>query len=126
MKIKSLYPVIVVDNMENAVKFYTEVLGFSVKHQATRKDNGKVVVIANEQGLQIELMDKFNGGPVEVPHGLYGFRMNIDNAEEALKELDEKGVKVITSLDTGLGKNIILRDADNVGITLMEHIKKEQ
>jgi len=125
MKVKSLYPILVVEDLEAAKGFYCGTMGFQVKHDLTRKDGGHVLVLCNEQGLEIEVMEQSKSDAMHFETGLYGLRINVDNIETAMEELKAQGCEILTGiLDTEVSKNLLIRDKNGVNITLMQHIKK--
>jgi len=123
MKTKSLYPIIVSEQPEKAIQFY-KILGFEQKHDAVTL-KGSHVYVLNNGDMEIEIVERVPGGPVEMPVGMFGMRMNVSDIDEAFKELQEKGCTIVTPpFETSVGKNMMVRDADGVTITLIQHIKK--
>jgi len=123
MKVKSLYPIIAADKPEETIAFYKN-LGFEVKHDATTKMGSHVYVLSNGE-LEIEVMESVSGGPVTVPAGFYGFRMNVDDIDEAGEVIKQAGATVIAGpIETNVGKNLFIKDNQGIDITLVQHIKK--
>jgi len=123
MKANSLYPIIVSEEPEKAIQFY-QVLGFEQKHDAVTLMGSHVYVLNNGE-MEIEIIERPTNGPVEMSAGMYGMRMNVSDIDAAYKELQEKGCTIVTPpFETGVGKNMMIRDADGVNITLIQHIKK--
>jgi len=121
MKVKSLYPTIVSENIEKALDFYKG-LGFTVKHTVTTKANTHVYVLSCDDA-EFELMEKVE--QLNITPGLYGIRMNVDSIDEALNELKEKGYEIVAGpIETPSGKNLLIKDGDGNNITLIQHIKK--
>jgi len=122
---KSLYPIVVTKNLEKTLDFYTSILDYSVKHEVTRKDGGKVLVLENSKGLNVEIMTMPNGGPLDSEQGLNGLRMNIEDLDEVVKTITRYGYEIIAGpIETETAKSLIVKDNNGVVITMMEHIKK--
>jgi len=125
MKVKSLYPIIAADNPQETIEFYKN-LGFEIKHDATTKMGTHIYVLSCDD-LEIEVMETISEGkgPVTIPAGLYGFRMNVDDIEAATEELKQKGATIIAGpIETESGINLLLKDNQGINITLIKHIKK--
>jgi len=123
MKVKSMYPIIVAENPEKVMEFYAT-LGFSKKHDVTTKMGSHVYVIANGD-LEMEIMEAVANGPVQIPVGLYGFRMNVDDIDAAGETVKQAGGTIIAGpLEVDGVKNLLVKDAEGNNITLMQHMKK--
>jgi len=121
MKVKSLYPIVASEKPEETIEFYKN-LGFEIKHDAITK-MGSHVYVLNCGDLEIEVMQAVSGGPVTIPAGLYGFRMNVDDIDAAAEELKQKGATIVAGpIETNVGKNLILKDNQGINITLVQHI----
>jgi len=122
MKVKSLYPTIVSGNVEELMKFYAA-LGFTQKHDLTTKLGSHVYVIANGD-LEIEIIEAVKDGPVPLPNGLYGFRVNVDDVDAAADTVKQNGGTIIAGpVDTLASKSLITKDADGNNVTFIQHIK---
>lgn len=58
MKVK--YATIAVDNMEDSIKFYTEVMGFKIDNKITPYPGMKIVFLKDEGDAMIELIENQN------------------------------------------------------------------
>jgi len=126
MKTRSLYPIIVTAKVDETIKFYSEVFDYSVKHDGVTKTGGRVIVLANPDDLEIELIEQMEGGPISLPEGLYGFRINVANMDDAISELNEKGAQIIAGpFETANGRNLMIKDSNGINITLIEHNRKK-
>jgi len=125
MNVNSLYPIIVTDDLEASISFYCDRLGFHQKHDLTRIDQGHIIILNNDKGFEIELMQKPEKGPVKVEPGIIGLRMNVDSVEEAYAELKTQGCTIVSGIvDIPVGKILVVKDNTGTTITLMEHKKK--
>jgi len=123
MKVKSMYPSIVTENPEKIMTFY-ETLGFTKKHDLTTTVGSHVYVIANED-LEMEIMEAVKDGPVSIPVGIYGLRMNVDDIDAAVETVKQNGGTIIAGpFETPISKNLMIKDVDGNNITLIQHIKK--
>jgi len=121
MKVKSLYPTIISDNPEETIKFY-EKLGFEKKHDALTNMGSHVYVLNNED-LEIEIVEYIKDYKIPLTPGLHSLRMNVSDIEEAYKEFQASGVKIIKPpFETSVGKNLFVKDDQGINITLVEHI----
>lgn len=80
---------------ERAVRFYTEVLGFSVRSRFTVPGGLKLVYL-DLGGTTVELMTYTETAPAARPEGEHlGYRMmalEVDDMQRALDELKAKGI----------------------------------
>jgi len=122
MKVKSLYPIIATKDFEKTQKYY-ELLGFTVKHDAVTKNGSHVFVMANEADLEVEIMQAGVVGPLTINEGLYGFRMNVKDIDQAKEELEKEGYTIVAGpIETNVGKNLFVKDVNGINITLVQHI----
>jgi len=123
MKVKSLYPIIVSEQPEKTIQFY-QILGFEQKHDAVTLNGNHVYVLSNGD-LEMEVIERPADGSVKLSAGMHGMRMNVSDIDAAYRELQEKGCTIVMPpFETEYGKNMLIRDADGVNITLIQHIKK--
>jgi len=123
MKVKSLYPIVATDNAAETIEFYKN-LGFEIKHDAVTRIGSHVYVLSCGD-LEMEVMETVSSGPVTIPAGLYGFRMNVDDIEAAAEELKQKGATITAGpFETSSGINLFVKDNQGINITLVKHIKK--
>jgi len=97
---------VVVENIDEAIKFYTEKLGMKVVDREILEDRGlKVAFLTGKEGeTAIELLEpinhedmnnttaKFlkNRGP-----GLHHLAVKVENIESSLKELESQGLQLV-------------------------------
>lgn len=99
MKLNKLHHIaIICKDYQNSKNFYTEVLGLTIKNEVYRKerDSYKLDLEVNGQ-YQIELFSFPN--PPERPSfpeaaGLRHLAFEVESIEEAVKELQSKGIEV--------------------------------
>ncbi len=99
MKIKSVHHIaIITDDYEKSKKFYTEILDFEIIREVYRKERDSYKLDLSVNGkYQIELFSFPNPserGSRPESKGLRHLAFAVDNLEEAVKELEAKGVTV--------------------------------
>jgi len=115
MKIK--YATVIVKDMEESIKFYTEVMGFKVDSQYDLGPNGKITLLKGEGETMIELIKN----PVNEP-GLFSIGMDVKDMETALKKLKSKGAKVtMEPVPITVGVLAFIEDPNGVRIALIQH-----
>lgn len=99
MKLNKIHHIaIICSNYQKSKKFYTEILGLSPKSEVYRKerDSYKLDLEVNGQ-YQIELFS-FPNPPARPSFpeaaGLRHLAFEVENIEEAVSELEEKGIEV--------------------------------
>lgn len=127
MQLQSVHHIaIICSNYEMSKAFYTEVLGFSIKHEAYRKDRDsyKLDLALNNQYI-LELFS-FPNPPKRVSQpeatGLRHIAFGVNNLEESLQYLDSKkitheGVRIDSLTNK---KFTFFNDPDNLPIELYE------
>jgi len=131
MKTKSLYPILVSEDIEATIKFYSTFFDYTVKHdhKPTVAADAHVMVLSNPNGDEIELIEKTAGSPPSIlaaAPGILGLRINVDDIEEAKKEAEKNGCKFVSPIfDTDVGRNLLIEDNGGVHITLVQHIAKD-
>jgi glyoxylase I family protein len=126
---------IMTNDLEKSVKFYTDVLGFSIATKMEMAEAGFSVVFVEKAGSKIELMGyRGKNAPkrskgVEIAIGGHSIPINdhisfsVDNIEDTVTGFKEKGV--IFNLEPmeleGGMKLASFKDPDGVLIELIEH-----
>jgi glyoxylase I family protein len=126
---------IMTNDLEKSVKFYTDVLGFSIATKMEMAEAGLSVVFVEKAGSKIELMEyRGKNAPkrskgVEIEIGRHSIPINdhisfsTDNIEGTVTEFKEKGVifnMEPMELEGGM-KLASFKDPDGVLIELIEH-----
>ena len=87
---------IVTNDVEAAVRFYTEKLGLAVVERFSSGDDdaegGEDYVFLDAGGVILELMP---AAAVEEPAGFHHISFLVDDMDGAVQELDEKGVTIL-------------------------------
>jgi lactoylglutathione lyase len=124
MKVKRLlHTRMRVSDMDQTIKFYTEVLGLEVAERKTspRGSHLAFLKVPNSEEL-IELASFPPSGPVTVQPDLVHLAFEVDNLEETMRELKEKKVPITDGpTRSSSGSRFIFIDApDGYEIELIE------
>ena len=119
MKIKVQYSTIIVKNLEESVKFYRDVLGFKEGYHVDIPNGGAITIMESE-GASVELIENTN-----FDVGLYSIGTDVDNIDEAIIHLKEKGYETTGPvIPTTVGRMTFVLDPNGVRICLIEHSKE--
>ena len=112
-----------VSNMDETVKFYTDVLGLEVMERKTspRGSHLAFLKVPNSEEL-IELASYPPSGPVKVQEDLVHLAFQVENLDETMRALTKKGVKITDGpTQSSSGSRFIFVDApDGYEIELIE------
>ena len=115
MKIK--YTTIIVNDMDESIKFYTDVMGFEIDSQYDLGPAGKITLLKGEGETMIEIIKN----PLDKP-GLYSIGMDVEDLETTVKELKAKGAKItMEPTQITVGTLAFLEDPNGVRIALIQH-----
>lgn len=121
MDIQIKYTTMIVNDMEESIKFYRDVMGFEVdsKYYPTPEGAPPASITLMKSGgeTMIELIkDHVNDT------GFYSIGMEIDDMDKAMKELKEKGAKILSEpVPTSVGSCAFIEDPNGVRICLIHH-----
>ena len=88
MKVK--YATIAVVNMEESIKFYTEVMGFKIDNQITPYPGMKIIFLKDEGDAMIELVENTDEPEKK---GIFLVGMEVEDMDTTVKQLISKGAK---------------------------------
>jgi len=115
MKIK--YTTMIVDDMDESVKFYRDVMGFEVDSQYDLGPAGTITLLKGEGDAMIELIKN----PVDEP-GLFSVGMDVEDVKATVKELKSKGAKVtMEPTPITVGTLAFVEDPNGIRIALIQH-----
>ena len=116
MKIR--YATMIVDDMEESVKFYTETLDFTVD-EVFDVPGGKITLLDGEGFAGIELIQS---NAFET--GLYSIGMDVENIHDEIKKLEEKGANIaLKPVETQVGYMARVVDPNGINIVLVQHTR---
>lgn len=115
MKIK--YTTMIVKDMDESIKFYTEVMGFKIDSQYDLGPAGAITLLKGEGETMVEIIQN----PVNEP-GLFSMGMDVENLDTTLEELKAKGAKVtMEPTPITVGTLAFIEDPNGVRIALIQH-----
>ncbi|NHI93551.1 MAG: VOC family protein [Candidatus Lokiarchaeota archaeon] len=115
MKVK--YATIIVEDMDESIKFYTEVMGFKIDSQHNPLPEAIITLLKGEGDAMIELIKN-----KEYQTGLYSVGMDVEDINTTVKELKSKGAKItMEPIPITVGTLAFLEDPNGVRIALIQH-----
>jgi lactoylglutathione lyase len=115
MRIK--YATSIVKDMEESIRFYTEVMGFNIDSQHDLGPAGTITLVKSDGETLVELIKN----PVDQP-GLYSIGMEVEDIHATAKELEAKGAKItMEPRAITVGTLAFVEDPNGVRIALIQH-----
>ena len=115
MKIK--YTTMIVDDMEESVKFYRDVMGFEVDSRYDLGPAGTITLLKGEGETMVELIKN----PVDET-GLFSVGMDVEDVNATVKELRSKGAKItMEPTPITVGTLAFVEDPNGIRIALIQH-----
>ena len=116
MKISVQYATMIVNSLEESVAFYRDVLGFEEGYHVSFPVGG-ITILNSPGGASVELIEA-----PQFPTGLYSVGTDVDNLDEVLEFLKNKGCTILGEIaKTTVGRQIFIQDPNGVRICLIEH-----
>jgi methylmalonyl-CoA/ethylmalonyl-CoA epimerase len=99
MKAKFVYTGIRVKDLDESIKFYTEILSMKLTHRAKIKETkGEIAVLEDDDGKMLELNYYDKESPFyvdyEVGEALDHLAFKVDNLDKTIEELNKRGIKL--------------------------------
>ena len=118
MKIKVQYSTLIVNDMDESVAFYTDVLGFKKGYSVDLGENGRITLMKSAgDGAFVELIE--NG---RYKTGMYSIGTDVDDLDGVMAHLAECGVEIeFGPVETTVGRQVFIKDPNGVNICLIEH-----
>lgn len=115
MKIK--YATIIVKDMNESLRFYTEAMGFEVDSQHNPRPGIAITLLKGEGDAMIELIKN-----TENEVGLYSVGMDVEDMNATVEELKSKGANItMEPVPITVGTLAFLEDPNGVKIALIQH-----
>lgn len=115
--IKVQYSTLIVNSLEESVKFYRDTLGFREGYHVDLP-NGAAITIMDSDGASVELIE---GKQFET--GFYSIGTDVEDLDKTLEDLKSKGCNPISPvLPTSVGRQVFIQDPNGVRICLIEHL----
>ena len=117
-----------VSDMDETIRFYTEVLGLEVveRKMSPRGSHLAFLKVPNSEEL-IELCSFPPSGPVRVQEDLVHLAFQVDDLDEAIRTLQAKGIKITDGpTTTSSGSRFIFIDApDGYEVELIQRLSPD-
>ncbi|OJU18494.1 MAG: hypothetical protein BGN88_11210 [Clostridiales bacterium 43-6] len=115
---------ITVNNLEQSVKFYQEILGLRVERQFSPNPGMEIAFLTDESGMEIELIKFADRTVTEEKKGIsLGF--TVKSLEDAMAMVKENGIAVIGQpVITPMVKYFFIKDPNGVNLQLVEKVKE--
>lgn len=118
MGIQVKYSTMIVNDMEESIKFYRDVMGFEVDSQYTPTPEITITLMRAKGDALLELI-KDNVHDT----GFYSIGMEVDDMDATMLELKSKGAKILKEpVPTLVGSCAFLEDPNGVRIAIVHHI----
>jgi lactoylglutathione lyase len=116
MRISVKYSTMIVNNLDESVSFYRDVLGFSEGYHVDFPVGG-ITIMNSPDGASVELIES-----PQFETGLYSVGTDVDDLDDVLKQVKLSGCEVIGEITpTTVGRQIFIKDPNGVRICLIEH-----
>ena len=115
MKVK--YATIIVEDMDESIRFYTEVMGFEIASQHNLQPGVTITLLKGKGDAMVELIKN-----TKYETGFYSVGMDVEDINAAVKELKLKGAKIIMEpIPITVGFLAFTEDPNGVRIALIQH-----
>lgn len=117
MEARIKYATMIVENMEESVNFYQDVMGFEIDSRYDPAPGISITLMKSRGETMIELI-KDNVHKV----GFYDIGMEVEDMEATVAELKSKGVKILQEPQpTLVGSFALAEDPNGVRIGFIKH-----
>ena len=116
MKVKVQYTTLIVNDQEESVAFYRDVLGFREGYHVDIPDGGAITIMESD-GASVELICNKN-----FPTGMYSIGIDVDDLDEVISHLQDFGYQTTEPIiPTTVGRMTFVQDPNGIRICLIEH-----
>ena len=116
MKIR--YATMIVGDMEESVRFYTEILDFTVD-EVYDVQGGKITLLNGDGFAGIELIEN-----PAFDTGLYSVGMDVEDINSEIENLESKGAEIaMKPVEIQVGYMARVVDPNGINIVLVQHSK---
>ena len=117
MEAKVILSTIIVKSMEESIKFYSEVMGFTIDSQYNPRPGLVITLMKSNGDAMVELIEEKS-----YKVGFYSIGMEVNDINAAFEELKLQGAKNIREpVRTSVGSCGFLEDPNGVTIAIMQH-----
>ena len=115
MKVK--YATIIVKDMDESIRFYTEVMGFEIASQHDLQPRATITILKGEGDAMVELIKNKDDAP-----GLYSVGMEVEDMDATIADLKSKGARITMGpVPITVGTLAFVEDPNGVRIALIHH-----
>ena len=116
MKISVRYSTMIVKNLDESVRFYRDVLGFSEGYHVDLPV-ARITIMNSPGGSGVELIESD-----QYDTGLYSIGTDVDDLDDVLCRLKASGCEILGEITaTTVGRQVFIRDPNGVRLCLIEH-----
>ena len=116
MKISVKYSTMIVNDLEESVCFYRDVLGFKEGYHVDFPVGG-ITIMNSPEGAGVELIES-----PQFETGLYSIGTDVDDLDEVLDQVKRFDCEVVGEITpTTVGRQVFIKDPNGVRICLIEH-----
>lgn len=120
MKITDCYPIFYAEDVEAAIKRFTEDMGYTVKHRP-KIEFLDYVVLENGKNRRVDIVRSYFPAD-SFKDGFLGMRVNVDDFDEGVSYYKAKGYSLFgTAHDTGSSVVALLKKGDGSDLVLFHH-----
>ena len=117
MNMQIKYTTMIVKDMTESIKFYTEVMGFAIDSQYQPHPGACITLLKGKGDAMLELIQAVN-----LAIGLYSVGLDVKDLDAALAELKTKGARItMEPVPTSVGRMAFLEDPNGVRFALIQH-----
>lgn len=114
---KLQYGTIIVKDMEESVRFYTEVMGLEIASRFQPRPGMTITMLKGQGDALIELIKNPTDGP-----GLYSLGMDVEDLTATVDGLRSKGAKILMEpVRISVGFLAFVEDPNGARIALIQH-----
>ena len=119
MRISVKYSTMIVNDLEESVRFYKDILGFREGYHVDLPV-GAITIMDSPEGASVELIEA-----AQFETGLYSVGTDVDDLDEVLAVLKEKGCEIVGEIaKTTVGRQIFIKDPNGIRLCLIEHTQE--
>lgn len=111
------YSTMIVENMEESVMFYTDIMGFEVDSSYTPKPGSRITLLKGHGETMLELIEDSS-----FPVGLYSVGMDVKGLDSIVEKMRLEKVEIMTEITpTLVGRMAMIKDPNGIRYALIEH-----
>jgi len=117
MEMKIAYSTMIVENMEESIKFYTEIMGFTLDSGYIPRPGSKISLLRGRGETMLEIIEDKS-----FPVGLYSVGMDVKDLDSIMEKMRLNGVVIMTEITpTLVGRMGMIKDINGIRYALIEH-----